>query len=244
MSARVGLLRLDRAGHICLPPPTRTNGNGRRKPTCKAGDSFGLPVEAPANQLAPLVFERVPGRTARSREWNGLIEYHHYLGYAPIPGAQARYFVKSADGRDLALISFGASAWKVAARDRFIGWNDQQRRNGLAQVVNNARFLILPWVRSPNLASMILGACARVVPRDFAREYGVRVLLLESFVQCDRFTGACYRAAGWNRVGSTRGRGRNDRLALQALPSKDVWLRPIGRNWRRRILEPGNPIKG
>ncbi len=242
MSARVGLLRLDRAGHIRLPPPTKTNGNGRRKPTLESAGSFGPPVEAPASELSPLVFERVRGRTFRSREWNGLIEHHHSLGYAPLPGAQARYFVKSADGRDLALISFGASAWKIAARDRFIGWNDQQRRDGLAQVLNNARFLILPWGRSPNLASMILGVCARVVPMDFEREHGVRVLMLESFVQSERFTGTCYRAAGWNLVGKTRGRGRNDRLALRALPPKDVWLRPIGRDWRRRILDLNREI--
>jgi hypothetical protein len=235
MSARVGLLRLDRAGHITLPAPTKTNGNGRLRSALKGAGISGAPVAAAANELAPLVFEKVRGRTGRSREWNGLIERHHYLGYAPVPGAQARYFVKSASGRDLALISFGASAWKVAARDRFIGWDDEQRRGGLARVLNNARFLILPWVRSPNLASMILGACARVVAEDFEREHGVRVLLLESFVERGRFAGTCYRAAGWILAGTTRGRGRNDRLCRGSLPPKDVWLRPLGRDWRGRM---------
>lgn len=102
---------------------------------------------------ARLNWHDLKGRTRRSREWNGLIERDHYLGYAPVPCAQARYFVKYGNGQDLALISFGTSAWKVAAHDHFIGWNDEQRRIGLAQLLNNARFLILPWVRSTNLTS-------------------------------------------------------------------------------------------
>lgn len=235
MSARVGLLRLHRAGHICLPPPTKTNGNGRRTPNVQEAGEPGPLIVAPARDFAPLRFETVQGRTRRSREWNALIQRHHYLGYAPVPGAQVRYFVQSADARDLALVSFSASAWKVAARDQFIGWKDEQRRKGLAHILNNARFLILPWVQAPNLASMILGACARRVPKDFEREHGVEVLLLESFVQCDRFAGTCYRAAGWQRVGTTRGRGRNDTLALCSLPPKDVWLRPLRRDWRARL---------
>jgi hypothetical protein len=238
MSARVALLRLHRAGHICLPPPTKTNGNCRRTPVLHDGGPAGPPVTAPARELSPLRFENVQGRTRRSREWNALIQRHHYLGYAPIPGAQVRYFVQAADGQDVALISFGASAWNVAARDHFIGWNEEQRRSGLARILNNARFLILPWVHSPNLASMILGACARRIPKEFEREHGVEVLLLESFVQCDLFAGTCYRAAGWQRVGTTCGRGRNDRLSLRSLPPKDVWLRPLRRDWRSRLQHP------
>jgi len=235
MSARVGLLRLHRQGLITLPAPTKRNGNGN-KPGATAFGEPGEPIEAAAKALAPLIFEPVKGRTDRSRFWNEMIQRYHYLGYAPVPGAQLRYFVKSCCGRDLALISFGACAWQVAARDRFIGWDQASRQKGRARVLNNARFLILPWVRSPNLASMILGACAKVLPADFECEYGVRPLLLESFVERDRFAGTCYRAAGWKLVGSTCGRGRNDRLALRQLPVKDIWLRPLGRHWQHQLL--------
>lgn len=241
MSARVGLLRLARTGHIELPAPSKTNGNGRRRPLATPEGEPGQPVNAPAGDLAPVVFEAVKGRTRRSRLWNELIERYHYLGYAPMPGAQIRYFVRSRCGRDLALISFSAGSWKVAARDRFIGWHAQHREKMLDRVLNNARFLVLPWVRSPNLASMILAACAKVVPADFEREHGVRPLLLESFVERGRFAGTCYRAAGWLRVGSTRGRGRNDRLGLRQLPLKDVWLRPLGRHWQHHLLSEPMP---
>lgn len=244
MSARVGLLRLERMGLIALPSPTKGNGNGARQPaTTRAGEP-GEPIEGPAKDLAPLLFEPVKGRTKRSRLWNELIQRYHYLGYAPVPGAQIRYFIKSSCGRDLALISFGACAWRVAARDRFIGWDRAGRHEGLGRVLNNARFLILPWVRSPNLASMILGACAKVLPVDFERDYGVRPLLLESFVERGRFAGTCYRAAGWKLVGSTCGRGRNDRLALRRLPLKDVWLRPLGRHWQSQLLACSLPEVG
>jgi len=241
MSARVGLLRLARAGHIKLPAPTKSNGNGRRRPLATSDGEPAQPVNFPARDLAPLVFEAVKGRIRRSRLWNELIQRYHYLGYAPVPGAQVRYFVRSRCGRDLALISFSACSWKVAARDRFIGWEPERREKMLGRVLNNARFLILPWVRSPNLASMILGACAKVLPDDFQREHGVRPLLLESFVEQERFAGTCYQAAGWLRVGSTKGRGRNDRLALRQLSVKDVWLRPLGRHWRRHLLSSPVP---
>ena len=235
MSARVGLLRLHRLGLITLPAPTKSNGNGR-KPSTKGFGELDGPIEVAAKALAPLTFEPVKGRTDRSRLWNELIQRYHYLGYAAVPGAQLRYFVKSCCGRDLALISFGACAWQLAARDRFIGWDRASRQKGLGRVLNNARFLILPWVRSPNLASMILGACVKVLPADFERDYGVRPLLLESFVERDRFAGTCYRAAGWKLVGSTCGRGRNDRRALRQLPVKDIWLRPLGRHWQHQLL--------
>lgn len=236
MSARVGLLRLARAGHIELPPPTTINANGKQKPLLTSEGEPALPINCAAKSLAPLVFEPVKGSTKRSKLWNELIERYHYLGYAPMSGAQIRYFVKSHAGQELALISFGACAWKLAARDRFIGWESQQRERMLARVLNNSRFLILPWVQSHNLASLILATCARVLPTDFEREHGVRPMLLESFVERERFAGTCYRAAGWTLVGATSGRGRNDRFAEKKLPVKDIWLRELSRNWRSKLL--------
>lgn len=238
MSARVGLLSLHRRGLLELPPALKSNGNGHRKPLATSAGDPQRPILAGAGQLAPLSFERVEGRTAESRLWNELIQRYHYLGYTPMSGAQLRYFVRGNDGRQLALLGFGAAAWRLARRDRFIGWDTSQREARLCQVVNNCRFLVLPWVRSPNLASMILGLCARHVREDFERFHGVRPLVMETFVESERFTGSCYRAANWIRVGSTCGRGRNDRYALRAVPIKDIWLYPLAKNFRNKLCAP------
>lgn len=238
MSARVGLLNLHRRGLLELPPPLKSNGNGRRQPSLTSAGDPQPPITVGAGQLAPLSFEHVEGRTAASRLWNELIQRYHYLGYAPMSGAQLRYFVRGADGRKLALLGFGAAAWKLAGRDRFIGWDTSQREARLCHVVNNSRFLVLPWVRSPNLASMILGLCARRVREDFEHRHGVRPLLMETFIESERFTGSCYRAANWLRVGVTCGRGRNDRHAQRAVPIKDIWLYPLAKDFRNRLCAP------
>jgi len=162
MGARVALLNLHRKGLLELPPPLRTNGNGRRHPLPTPAGDAGSPVCTAARALAD--------------------------------------------------------------RDRFIGWDIRQKKARLCRVVNNGRFLILPWVRSPNLPSMILGGCVRHVRADYALCHGVRPLLLESFVERGRFRGSCYKAANWIHAGVTRGRGRNDRLCQARLPAKDIWL--------------------
>lgn len=238
MSARVGLLSLHRRGFLELPPPLKSNGNGQRRPLATPAGDPQPPIEARAGELAPLSFERVEGRTAQSRLWNELVQRYHYLGYTPMPGAQLRYFVRGEDGRLLALLGFGAAAWRLADRDRFIGWDTSQREARLCQVVNNSRFLVLPWVRSPNLASMILGLCARRVREDFERFHGVSPLVMETFVESGRFVGSCYRAANWIRVGTTCGRGRNDRRALRAVPIKDIWLYPLSKDFRSKLRAP------
>jgi hypothetical protein len=166
--------------------------------------------------------------------WNELIERYHYLGYAPLPGAQMRYLVFSGP-RLLAALGFGAAAWKVAPRDRFIGWNDDQRRRHLHLVVNNARFLILPWVTSPNLASCILGRILQQLPEDWKSRYGYRPVLLETFVQQERFRGTCYRAANWLRVGQTQGRGKLDCHHRPRLPVKDVYVYPLQKDFRATL---------
>ena len=149
-----------------------------------------------------------------------------------MPGAQIRYSIYS--GPDLlAVLGFGAAAWTVAPRDRFIGWTTQQRQHNLHQVVNNARFLILPWIRCSNLASRILSGAVRQIPRDWQYRYGYAHVLLETFVQRLRFRGTCYRAANWIHVGQTQGRGNLDRENLYALTVKDIFLYPIHKHFRR-----------
>ena len=190
----------------------------------------------PAGQLGELIFRPVENRMD-SLLYNEFIERYHYLGYQPLPGAQRRYMVFGQE-RLLALLGFGAAAWKTAPRDRYIGWTHQQREKNLHLVVNNARFLILPWIHSQNLASRILAGIARRAPQDWERQYGVSPVLLETFVQKDRFQGTCYRAANWIHVGLTQGRGKLDRECQRPLPVKHIFLYPLNRNFRRLLCSP------
>lgn len=230
MSARVGLLRLHRAGLIELPAPSRGNGNGRG--LVHGPDVWPEPVSVAGTvgQLSGLRLESVIDQRT-SRLWNGLIDRHHYLGYTPLPGAQLRYLIH-ADHGVLGAIGFGAAAWKVAARDRWIGWEATCREAHLGRVLNNARFLLLPWVQVRNLASKVLALAAARIPEDFAARYGERVVLLETFVEIPRHRGTCYRAANWRYLGETTGRGKCDRTHQAALPRKAVYVYPLAADFR------------
>ncbi|MEE9295707.1 MAG: Druantia anti-phage system protein DruA [Phycisphaerae bacterium] len=185
--------------------------------------------------------EFMPWQTSQdSSLWNELIERYHYLGYKPLPGAQIRYLVFHGSHL-LAALGFSAAAWKVAPRDRFIGWSDQQRRCSLQQVANNSRFLILPWVKAPNLASCILGTAAKRLRRDWQDRYGYAPVLVETFVDRDRFQGTCYRAANWIYVGETQGRGKLDRRHRHPLPVKRVYLYPLHKHFRQKLRAAAEP---
>jgi len=233
MSCRVALLRMQGDGLVRLPPPRRRNGNGKpyaRRTTCAEP---GRPIHVPACELPGLRLDLVVGRR-ESHLWNEYIDRYHYLGYRPLPGAQLRYFARA--GEDvLALLGFGAAAWKVAPRDEYIGWTHAVRKQNLHLVVNNARFLILPWVRSEHLASRLLGLAARRLPRDWLARYGYAPVLLETFVEKDRFTGTCYKAANWCCLGETQGRGKLDRHTRRALPVKTVWAYPLTPRFREAL---------
>lgn len=233
MSARVGLLRLHRAGLIELPAPTRGNGNGRG--LAQGPEVWPEPeaVGGTVGQLSGLRLEAVQDKGA-SRLWNGLIERYHHLGYTPLPGAQLRYLIYG-DLGVLGAIGFAAAAWKVAARDRWIGWEAACREAHLGRVLNNARFLILPWVQVKNLASKVLALAAARIPGDFAARYGERVVLLETFVEIPRHRGTCYRAANWRYLGETTGRGKCDRTHQAALPRKAVYVYPLAADFRAAL---------
>ena len=232
MSCRVAMLRMERDGLIQLPPPRCRRPQPRLRTRTETDPQN--PIHAPAHALPELQLQPV-GDRADSRLWNEFIHRYHYLGFQTLPGAQLRYWV-SAGGRLVALLGFGAAAWQCAPRDRFIGWDHGQRQRNLHLVVNNARFLILPWVCSNNLASKILGLAARQLPGDWQHRYGYRPLLLETFVEKDRFTGACYRAANWLHVGQTQGRGKLGPSGKQSVPIKDVWLYPLGKGFKNRLI--------
>jgi hypothetical protein len=233
MSARVGLLRLHRAGLIELPAPSRGNGNGRGLMRGPDGWPEPVAVGGAVGELSGLRLAAVLEPSA-SRLWNGLIARYHYLGYTPLPGAQLRYLIHY-DGGVLGAIGFAAAAWKVAVRDRWIGWDGRCRAAHLGRVLNNARFLLLPWVQVKNLASKVLALAAARLPEEFAARYGERVVLLETFVQRPRFAGTCYRAANWQYLGETTGRGKCDRTHQAALPRKAVYVYPLAAQFRAAL---------
>ena len=159
---------------------------------------------------------------------------YHYLGHKPLPGAQLRYFV-TLDEQIIAALGFGAAAWQTAPRDQFIGWSHEQREKNLSLVVNNARFLIMPWVKSKNLASTILSMIARRLPTQWEERYGIRPVLLETFVDTEQFSGTCYKSANWIYVGKTKGRGKLGPAGKQSVPIKDLWLFPLSRQFRNHL---------
>ena len=165
--------------------------------------------------------------------WNEFVARYHYLRYTTLVGAQMRYAVHARDGAPLAMLGFSTAAWTLAPRDRFVGWSRQMREKNLPLVVDNPRFLILPWVHIPNLGSHILAFVRQRLPGDWTARYGNNPVLIETFVETPRYTGAVYRASGWIRVGTTQGRGRYDTSNRYDKPKKDIWLRPLRKDWKR-----------
>lgn len=223
MSARVAMLRMHEDGVIQLPPARRAKAKVKPFMPTAATDPQAA-VTQPVHLLAPLKLQLVD--QSNSGLWNEFIDRYHYLGYKPLPGAQLRYMVSS-NNQLLALLGFGAAAWQTAPRDQLIGWSHQQREAHLYLVVNNARFLILPWVQSKNLASKIPGMIARQITDDWQQRYGIRPVLMETFVETDRFAGTCYKAANWIYVGKTKGRGKLGPSGKQSVSIKDIWLLPL-----------------
>ena len=229
MSCRVAMLRMQDDGLIKLPAARHRHRPANKVQFTSATDpqpKINMPVHAlPRAQL------RIVRGRQQSRLWNEYIHRYHYLGYKPLPGAQLRYFVIS-ENNIIALLGFGASAWQCAPRDKYIGWTHDQRKNKLQYIVNNARFLILPWVTCKNLASKILSLTSHRLSRDWQGHYGYQPVLLETFVQRDRFAGTCYKAANWVLVGQTKGRGKLGPAGKISVSIKDLWLYPLKRNFR------------
>ena len=229
MSCRAALLRMEADGLLALPPAQKRGGSraanlpwrirypelvlSRQKDARPAGDWPDLAL-------------RPVSKGFESELWNDLVHTWHYLGHKTLPGAQIRYIAWSGE-TPLACMGFGAAAWKTAPRDAFIGWSAEQQKQNLSLVVNNARFLILPWIQSRNLASMLLGMAARRLPNDWQERYHYAPVLLETFVEMERFRGTCYMAANWISVGITQGRGKKDTFKQYALPPKEIFLAPL-----------------
>ena len=236
MSCRVAMLRMHRDGWITLPPPRKPTGGRKPPPPLTAASAPREPLAVFGQALDEIALRPIDNRKDSSL-WNELIERYHYMGHEPLPGAQLRYLVWCGP-EHVAALGFAASAWKVAPRDSFIGWSAEERQRNLHLIVNNARFLILPWVQARNLASRILSLAAKRLPQDWQTRYGYKPVLLETFVERDRFRGTCYRAANWIHVGQTQGRGKLDRKKQRLLPVKDIFLYPLDRRFRR-LLQSG-----
>lgn len=237
-SCRDVLLKLHEAGFLRLPP--RRRPPTRRRPitiTAKT-DPRLAPVFGPRDiDLQSFSIVTGTGRRGRRPEeslWNEFVERYHYLRYGVPVGPQIKYFVRFRE-EPIACLAFGGAAWKVAPRDRWIGWLPAQRESNLRFIVNNSRFLIFPWIRVDNLASRLLSLALERLPDDWHRLYAYRPLMVETFVHADRHAGTCYRAANWLCVGTTQGRGKTDRDKTARLPKKLVFVRPLARNVPRTL---------
>jgi hypothetical protein len=234
MRCRVVMLRMYEQGLICLPAARPKVWRAPGEATLRFLDADTLPQPAitePVHALLPLRIDLVAASDkVVSRRCNTFIQRYHYLGYQCTPGANLRYRVTTSDGRDLACLTWGSAAWKTRPRDHWIGWTDAQRRERLPLIVNNTRFLILPWVRSPNLASYVLGVCCRRLRDDWQARFGYRPVLAETFVDTTRYTGHCYLASNWANIGKTTGRSKWDRFNTLSVPIKDVWVYPLVKN--------------
>ncbi len=246
---RLFLEHLAAKGLVALPPVREAVAH--RGPRTAPRSAQGAPAPdlvGSVRDVTPLVLEVVPpGRHGLSRLWRELIGRYHYLGDRVPVGATLRYVVRSARQPEpvLACLGWTSAAWRIAVRDRWIGWTDGQRRQALPYVVNNSRFLILPWVHVQGLASHVLALCARQLPRAWEARYGVRPLLLETLVDPARFRGTCYRAANWLPLGETVGRGRMDRAnVLTGRAPKLVYVYPLGRDVRQRLCTAPAPARG
>ena len=236
MAARTLLNKLAQRGWIELPAARQASPNRHRlaAPPKRTWDQS--PISQHRRDLEPLCVAEVSQHASPRAELRAALDTFHYLGYRRPVGENLQYTVRDAHQRLLAVLVFGAAAWKCAPRDEWIGWTPAQRENGLARIANNSRFLILPWVTVPCLASWFLGRVARRVATDWAAKYGHTIQLLESFVQRDRFQGTCYRAANWRAVGFTQGRSRQDRHGTLQVPIKEVYLYPLRADFRKELL--------
>jgi hypothetical protein len=237
MAARALLLKLEQRGWVALPARRCLSPNRMRHKQIQCLPHATDPIGGSLSELQPLQIQELSQQPEAWPVFDSLLHQYHYLGYTSAVGQNVKYLVRDRQGRDLACLLFGAAAWKTQGRDAFIGWTAAQRQAHLGQVANNSRFLILPWVRVPELASHILGRVARRIAADWQERYGHRVALLETFVEQGRFRGSCYRAANWICAGQTRGRTRQDcRHVLQA-PVKDVLVYALQADFRKVLCQ-------
>ena len=236
ISCRDMLRDLDNAGRIKLPAaqkPSRSQGSADK---VRHFEHDTTPIHTKLSQLRPLQISKVDSGKELAL-FKSYIDQHHYLGYDRTIGESMKYMVYSRDGGPLSCLMFGSAAWSCQERDRFIGWDKNQRSQWLSLMTNNQRFLIFEWVKVEHLASHILSLIARRIARDWQSKYGHPVYCLETFVEKSRFRGVCYQAANWIRVGSTTGRGRDGGHHKAILPVKDIYLYPLKSDYQSKLCQ-------
>ena len=238
-SARGLLIRIEEAGLVRLPAPRRAQGRPRREEVERAAAELcavGVPTVAESTALRGSGSRLVvrPIRADELRGWRAHVERFHYLGDAALVGESLRY-VAHLDDQLVALLSWGAASLRNGPRDRHVGWDEATKKAKLDQVVNNARFLILPGCHRPHLASRVLGANLRRLSRDWEEVYGHRLVLAETFVDTSRFRGTCYRASNWVWVGQTKGWSKSGSVYRFHGQPKAVWLYPLRREFKELL---------
>src|SRR5260370_8904235 len=235
MAARSLLLKLEAQGQIELPSRRAASVNGlRNRPAAEIGHDQSL-IQGQLDSLQSVRFEPLAQGSPAAALFRFLLQRYHYLGLRNCVGQNLKYLARDGGGRVLRWLLFGWAAWKVAARDCWIGWKPEQRQRHLFLLTNNTRFLILPWVRVPHLASHLLGRVAARLSADWHHQYGHPIHLVETFVERDRFQGTCYRAAGWVEVGLTTGRSRNHKDSQRQLPTQATYLKALMADFPRRL---------
>ncbi len=238
MICRGLLLMLHRAGEIELPAVRQTSLNPfvrRERPQPPLIDR--TPVSGSLGQLGPIELTQVR-RTAQEPLFNGLIEHHHYLGYEQPVGEHLKYLVWAQE-RPIACLAWSSAPRHLGSRDLYIGWSAEARRQNIRFIAYNTRFLILPWITVPHLASYLLGRMARRLSQDWERLYGHPIYFLETFVDPERFRGTCYRAANWVMLGRTTGRGKDDHTNRPNRSIKEVLGLPVHRRFRELLQKVG-----
>ncbi len=239
MSCRNVLLKMQNDGLIQLPQPIRGNGNKFRHLTPKktaAGETQEL-IDVKLGELLPIKIQPVCKDDASL--WNELMHRYHYLGYSALVGNQMRYLVRDRHERVIAALGFSGAAWAMEGRDKWIGWDSSRRKENLDLIVNNSRFLILPWVKCKNLASHTLAKVAKQLPCDWQKKYATKPLLMETLVEDARFQGTCYKAANWIYLAKTKGRGKYDTNTKCALPVKSIFVYPLCNSSKKLLIGGG-----
>jgi len=231
MACRSLLLKLEKQKLIKLPAPKKSANNAKRNSSITLVLHSTLPIWAKLKKIAPVQI-RLVEESSELDLFKCLLSTYHYLGFSGTVGENLKYMVYDREGKPLACLLFGSAAWKCAPRDAFIGWDCSQRGKNLSFVTNNTRFLILPWVKVEHLASHILSKVIKQIRNDWACKYRHPVYLLETFVECRRFKGTCYKASNWCYIGKTKGRSRNDRYSTIKVPIKDIYLYPLVKRFR------------
>ncbi|HDZ26167.1 MAG TPA: DUF4338 domain-containing protein [Candidatus Aminicenantes bacterium] len=235
MACRTLLLKLERSGHITLPPSQNPKINSYRNKQVQYALHSSDPIQTELKTLMPVHLEVVSEKQHLGL-FKTFISLYHYLGYSGTVGENIKYMAFDRRGNPLGCFLFGSAAWKVEPRDSFIGWDAKTRERNLPFITNNMRFLLLPWVRVKHLASHLLGKVARRISDDWIEKYKHPIHLLETFIEQSRFTGISYKAANWIFVGQTKGRTRNDRHTSIHVPIKGIYLYPLSKTYREELL--------